>query len=68
MGHVLPEFPRPAAFLGFRSGAPLTPTHPATFFFTTPERASAHVVQTTTCNPSRQKAHHGARTHDHKVE
>jgi hypothetical protein len=26
------ELLRPAAFLGFRSGVPLTPTHPATLF------------------------------------
>jgi hypothetical protein len=68
-GHAsLPEFLRPAAFLGFRSGVPLTPTYPATPFFTIPERARAHVVQTTKCNPSRSNTHRGARTHDHKVE
>jgi hypothetical protein len=68
-GHwLLPEFFRPAAFLGFCSGVPLTPTHPAAFFYTNPERARAHVVQTTKCNPSRQNIHRGARTHDHKVK
>jgi hypothetical protein len=65
---LLLEFPRLAAFLGFCSGVPLTPTHPATLFFTIPERARAHVLQTTTCNPSRQISHRGAGTHDHKVK
>jgi hypothetical protein len=38
------------------------------FLFTIPERARAHVVQTTTCNPSRQNFYSEARTHDHKVK
>ena len=60
-GHaLLSELLRPPAFLGFRSGVPLTPTYPATPFFTIPERARAHVVQTTKCNPSRQNTHRGA--------
>jgi hypothetical protein len=47
---------------------PLAPAHPANFFFTIPERARAHVVQTTKCNPSRQNFYSGARTHNHKVK